>query len=95
MKFNAKILTMALAAIVAIALLSGIIYRYWPTSMDPKDVCLDNGLEWLDEYNECEFMSEETCLALVGDWTECGSACRHNPNATFCILMCVPYCSFN
>jgi hypothetical protein len=95
MKINAKILTLSLAAIVAIVLLAGIAYRYWPVSMDPKSVCLENGLEWLDEYNECEFMSEETCLSLDGTWAECGSSCRHKPNTTMCILMCVPYCSFN
>lgn len=53
-----------------------------------------NGL-WSDEYDECTSISETDCLEIGGTFIECGSACRHDPDAEVCIQMCVQYCTFN
>jgi len=48
--------------------------------------------EWLSEWNECEYVSEPQCIAMNGDYYECESACRHDPNAEVCTEQCVPVC---
>lgn len=50
---------------------------------------------WLEKFNECEYISEAQCRLLEGDFNECASACRHDSKAKVCIMMCVPVCSFN
>ncbi len=47
---------------------------------------------WLGEQKECEFISEEQCSLLEGEFNECASACRHSPNSDVCIMLCVPVC---
>lgn len=49
---------------------------------------------WLVPQQECEYMSEEACTARKGQFDPCASACRHDPDAESCVLMCVPVCSF-
>ncbi len=59
----------------------------------PKDYCEKNDGNWVDDYNECEMISLETCENLGGDFFECGSACRHEEGENIpCTLQCVPYC---
>lgn len=50
---------------------------------------------WLDEYSECEGVSQNWCENNGGVFSECGSACRHDEGAVFCTLQCVPFCSFS
>jgi hypothetical protein len=95
MKRHNKILVISLSIVAITIILSAVIYRYQPISSDPKEVCLQNSLTWLEEFNECEFISQETCESLNGEFVECGSACRHDPEAEYCIQMCVPYCDFD
>ena len=57
--------------------------------------CLENAGKWLEEHQECEFMPEQSCKALGGEFNGCSSACRHNEDAMMCIQMCVPVCSFS
>jgi hypothetical protein len=59
-----------------------------------ESVCLVNGGTWLAEYNECEYISQETCEEARGKFDECGSACRHEEEMGPCTLNCVPYCAF-
>ncbi len=55
--------------------------------------CEANEGAWLEDFQECEFISEDWCLENEGIFNECESACRHT-NDEICILMCVPVCIF-
>ncbi|MDP3953210.1 MAG: hypothetical protein Q8P99_00065 [bacterium] len=61
---------------------------------DLRSTCGGEG-KWLEEYGECEGVSEGWCNKSGGSFDECTSACRHNvdPGAP-CILLCVPVCEF-
>ncbi|MCA9459018.1 MAG: hypothetical protein KC550_00555 [Nanoarchaeota archaeon] len=50
---------------------------------------------WLEEYNECEYISQELCQEMKGTFNECESACRNDPNAQMCTMQCVAVCNFN
>ncbi len=56
--------------------------------------CVDASGTWLSEFNECEYISEETCEGLGGIFSECASACRNDPAAEICTMQCVQVCSF-
>jgi len=62
----------------------------------PDDIlserCVSLGGNWINEYNECEYISEEDCFDIGGLFLECESACRHDPKAELCTLQCVPVC---
>ncbi len=60
--------------------------------MSPESQCKNHGGNWLQEFNECEFISAEQCSDMNGVFKECESACRHMPDAEVCIAMCVPVC---
>lgn len=60
----------------------------------PEEVCNLNSGKWLPEYNECEGISKVQCEQSGGTFEECASACRHNPDAEFCIAMCVAVCKY-
>lgn len=61
-----------------------------------QEICISNGGNWIDEYNECEMISEEDCKNMNGLFFECTSACRHSldPNV-ICTMQCVPVCEFS
>ncbi|MGM5488200.1 MAG: putative hemolysin [Nanobdellota archaeon] len=62
---------------------------------DPHaQLCKDNGGKWLEEFNECEGLSEEVCEANDGSFNNCASACRHDPDAEMCTTQCVMVCSW-
>ena len=63
-------------------------------SIDLQTACEDAQGNWISDANECEWISEQLCDDLGGTFVECGSACRHDPDAEFCIMMCVSYCAF-
>ena len=65
-----------------------------PADMDPSQPCSDSGGNWLANYNECEYTSQEWCNKKGGEFKECESACRHDPTAEICTLQCVPVCQF-
>ena len=61
-----------------------------------KEICENNYGNWVEEYSECEFISEELCLELTGVYAECGSACRHSEETSVaCTMQCVPFCLIN
>lgn len=65
-----------------------------------KDACEEKGGTWLETYKECEAMSNDkgfdksSCTSLGGKFSECDSACRHNPEAEVCMSVCVIVCKF-
>ncbi|WP_422444616.1 MULTISPECIES: hypothetical protein [unclassified Endozoicomonas] len=67
------------------------------TATGPENVlaCIaTEGSRWLEEHQECEFMAEETCTQLGGEFNPCASSCRNDPDAMVCNLMCVQVCKF-
>ncbi len=56
--------------------------------------CTENNGIWLENFSECEFISEDWCLDNDGLFSECESACRHDDDDVPCIDLCVPVCSF-
>lgn len=59
-----------------------------------EEECIEHGGNWIDEHEECEYISKELCEKLDGEFKECESACRHEPEAEICIDVCVAVCSF-
>jgi|GEM_PF-6670247 len=45
-----------------------------------------------NEYGECLGIDQGQCLSLGGQFNECASACRHDPDAEICTLQCVITC---
>ncbi|MFP4567405.1 MAG: hypothetical protein ACLFN8_00520 [Candidatus Woesearchaeota archaeon] len=64
-------------------------------NLEPHEACGLLGGTYLEEHNECEYISQETCEYLGGDFKECESACRHDPDAEMCTMECVIVCEFN
>lgn len=64
---------------------------------DKFEACEDLGGIALAEFNECEYISEEDCSLLEGEFLECESACRNDPEypEVICTMQCVLVCSFN
>ena len=56
--------------------------------------CIEAEGVFVEEYIECENISEETCTEMGGEFDECASACRHEPEGTICTAQCVLVCSF-
>lgn len=60
-----------------------------------SEVCQNSGGNWISEFNECENgFDRVSCESLGGEFNECASACRNNPEAEFCTLQCVQVCKF-
>jgi hypothetical protein len=60
-----------------------------------KDDCLSYNGGWVEEFNECEMISKKECDSMKGEYFECESACRNDPEAEMCIMMCVQVCKFD
>jgi hypothetical protein len=66
-----------------------------PTESPAALSCMNAGGSWISEYNECEGLSGTQCTKVGGQFNECASACRHNPDPqAVCIQMCIPVCNF-
>ena len=63
--------------------------------LDMQKQCVKENGRWLGEFNECEGILVNSCESLGGEFFECGSACRHEPESQVCTMQCVSYCSFN
>jgi len=57
--------------------------------------CEENKGTWIESANECEGISKEVCTNLGGNFNECASACRNDPDAQMCTMQCVLVCEFN
>ncbi len=55
-------------------------------------ICIGAGGTWDGAHSECGGITENSCTSIKGVWNECGSACRHNPNAEMCTMQCVQFC---
>jgi putative hemolysin len=60
-----------------------------------KEVCEKNDGYWIDSANECEGISQQMCEENGGEFNECGSACRNDPDAEMCTMQCVTFCDFS
>jgi len=56
--------------------------------------CTEAGGTFVEDFIECEYISEETCTEMGGEFNECASACRHEEEDVICTAQCVPVCSF-
>ncbi len=67
------------------------------TTQDVYAQCANLGGTPLPEYGECEYISQADCQALGGEFLECESACRNDPDYpdVICTMQCVLVCSFN
>ena len=65
------------------------------TSRDREINCKQYGGTWLEKYQECEGIGKSACDTLGGNFSECDSACRHDPAANKCITLCVRVCKLN
>jgi len=54
--------------------------------------CTKYGGQWLAEFSECEYISEDQCSEMNGTFKECESACRHDQDAEICTTQCVQVC---
>ena len=54
--------------------------------------CKKQGGTWDEIHRECGGIDATKCTAIGGEFNECGSACRHNPNAEMCTMQCVQFC---
>ena len=61
-----------------------------------KTGCEQNKGVWYPTENICEInsLSESACTAKGGIFNQCASACRHDPTAQVCNMMCALTCTF-
>lgn len=64
------------------------------TTVDAGENCTASGGKWVAAHRECEYVSQEWCENAGGTFEECGSACRHDPEAEMCTEQCVMFCKF-
>ncbi len=61
-------------------------------NQDKKTLCENAQGVYDNQWQECSGIDATTCNKIGGDFVECGSACRHNPDAEICTMQCVIYC---
>lgn len=64
------------------------------TSVTTEEKCTQQKGTWSAQYKECTGIEKAACTAIGGTFNECASACRNDPNAQACILLCVQVCEF-
>ena len=60
---------------------------------DLKQMCESAGGKWIASADECEKISMDECEKMGGSFDPCASACRNDPEADVCIMLCVEVCS--
>ena len=89
------IILLSSVIIIAITLLIvNILQQDTGSNSELASSCQSAGGTWLTEFNECEYVDQETCRELGGDFNECDSACRHESGSVACTMNCVQVCSF-
>jgi hypothetical protein len=62
-------------------------------------LCEENNGTWLEEFQECEYISRDVCEAAGGEFRECESACRNEESEDgapiACTMQCVQVCKFD
>ncbi len=84
-----KIKFIALILIAAAILLAGCTAK-----QDFSAECSEADGTWLAEHSECEYVGRDWCEERGGEFLECESACRHDPEAEICTMQCVIVCKF-
>jgi len=56
--------------------------------------CSSQGGTYDIVYKECVGVTPKMCVLLGGEWNECASACRNDPQAQVCTMQCVQICTF-
>lgn len=60
------------------------------------EACRQHNGKWVALHRECESSDKDWCIGAGGQFDECASACRHNPDPNApCTLQCVPVCMFD
>lgn len=65
-----------------------------PAVADDATLCGQHSGSWNSDFKECTGIDQQTCESIGGTFNSCASPCRHEPNASNCILMCVEICEF-
>ncbi len=66
------------------------------TTTNIESLCKQKNGVYYSTEKLCEVnqLSKTQCLAQNGQFNECASACRHDPKAQVCNMMCVLTCTF-
>ena len=97
-----------LVAVISIIILISALYLLSQTQTQTEEppipenipsACAELGGAWLEEFKECEISDAlielgELCEQYNGEFKECDSPCRHNPETEVCAAVCVQVCSF-
>jgi hypothetical protein len=59
-----------------------------------QEACESAEGTWIESAQECEGISAEYCQEIGGNFNECASACRNDPDAQICTMQCVLVCEF-
>jgi|GEM_PF-3775872 len=62
------------------------------SASDAKKACDTAGGTWVESAMECEGISKMVCGNMGGEFNECASACRNDPEAQICTMQCVLVC---
>jgi len=65
-----------------------------PDGADMAGRCQQQGGQWAAAHQECLEVTPEACTGMGGQYQECASPCRHQPDAQVCILRCDAVCGF-
>lgn len=63
-----------------------------PAESPYKAECESFEGKWIPEANECEGITLEQCESMGGEFDECASACRNDPDTEICTMQCVQVC---
>jgi len=78
-------------------------FRFLDLEENYKHLCEEIDGRWNEEYSECESesapeLTNDWCINLNGNFSECESACRHNPKLkegqVGCIAVCMKVCKW-
>ncbi len=58
-----------------------------------QNLCNGQGGQWSEKVRECLGVNKNVCEYIGGQFQECASACRNNPEAQVCTMQCVQVCS--
>jgi len=94
-KYNAmRVACVSLETESQLVLRGWALLRLHMPDVDPSRALCDRyDGNWLADHKECEYISPQQCSLMGGEFSECESACRHNPAAEICTLQCVLVCS--
>ncbi|TNF35000.1 MAG: hypothetical protein EP312_04940 [Gammaproteobacteria bacterium] len=66
-----------------------------PDGTGMAERCQQQGGQWVAAHQECLEVTADACTGMGGQYQECASPCRHQPDAQMCILRCDVVCAFD